>query len=24
LSEYQIAIPFIFKGGASIPVRIRN
>jgi hypothetical protein len=24
LSEYQIAIPYIFKGGASIPVRIRK
>jgi hypothetical protein len=24
LSEYQLAIPYVFKGGASIPVRIRK
>jgi hypothetical protein len=24
LSEYQLAIPYMFKGGASIPVRIRK
>jgi hypothetical protein len=24
LSEYQIAIPYVFKGGAAIPVRIRK
>ncbi len=24
LSEYQLAIPYVFKGGAAIPVRIRN
>jgi hypothetical protein len=24
LSEYQIAIPYVFKGGAAIPVRIRR
>ena len=24
LSEYQLAVPFVFKGGATIPVRIRK
>jgi hypothetical protein len=24
LSEYQLAIPYVFRGGASIPVRIRK
>ncbi|MBP1661540.1 MAG: hypothetical protein H6P95_2732, partial [Candidatus Aminicenantes bacterium] len=24
LSEYQLAIPYVFKGGAAIPVRIRK